>query len=170
MLIFNLVPGAAVGFVRAGWTIGVEVVFYALFPFIYRRIGSIEHGIALLFACLLVWQGLSAVLIYSSIPEAWKQTYLAWSAFRHFPIFAAGIVLYQLFARWPAMDEAHRRQIGDMLVWAGMFGFWALVTIGYGCTTGRAWYSARCTSAPSLSPWPILANRLTAYLGKRSAT
>ena len=167
LLIFNLVPGGAVGFVWAGWTIGVEVVFYALFPLIYGRTRSLEHSIALLFACLLAWQTISAVMGYLPIPEPWKNTYLTWSAFRHFPIFASGVVLYHLFARWTAMDDARRVRLGDMFVWAGMFGFWDLVTVGHGYYWQSVVFGALFIGL-GLSPWRIFVNRLTAYLGKIS--
>lgn len=52
-LIFNLVPGHHVGIVVASWSLGVEIVFYALFPLLVRWVRTLPVAIALFVATAL---------------------------------------------------------------------------------------------------------------------
>jgi hypothetical protein len=132
MLIFNLVPGGAVGFVWAGWTIGVEVVLYALY-FRSSTGGSVQLNTESHCCSPACWFGkgsrgpdlfVDSRGLEADVPRLERVPTLS--------IFASGIVLYQLSRAGPQWMTPAAVRIGDMLIWAGMFGFWALVTIGYG--------------------------------------
>jgi peptidoglycan/LPS O-acetylase OafA/YrhL len=52
--LFNLVPGCETGVVRASWTVGVEMLFYLVFPFLFmwqaswgRRAGMLCAAVAM---------------------------------------------------------------------------------------------------------------------------
>lgn len=84
--------------VQGGWSVGVEVAFYCLLPFLFLRIKNIQQ------ACNFVFISLFARLLflillthYRMIPdvELWDQ-YLFFYLPNQLPIFAMGIVLYFL--------------------------------------------------------------------------
>ena len=63
-------PRARDGIVWASWTIGVEVLFYAAFPLIYRRVRSVSEAIAFFFVCLVAWNIIQRTfLMYSFEPR-----------------------------------------------------------------------------------------------------
>jgi peptidoglycan/LPS O-acetylase OafA/YrhL len=170
--IFNLFPLRQEGFVWAGWTIGVEMIFYALFPLIYSRVRDRHKAIAFVFATLLFWYFVGLVLDYLVLPQGWRESILQWSTFKHFPIFATGIVLYYWFLGIDP-DSPVAQSKGQAALFAGIFTYLALVqgwlpnilgnpyyfqAVAYGLIfMGLAWF-----------PWKLVVNRLTSFLGKVS--
>jgi len=60
--VFNLVPGNQGGIVMASWTIGVEMLFYAIFPLIYFRTHNLVQSASLVLLTLLAYFAMSFVL------------------------------------------------------------------------------------------------------------
>jgi len=46
MFAYNFVPGKHESIVQAGWTIGVEMIFYAILPIVLLLVGRIRHALA----------------------------------------------------------------------------------------------------------------------------
>lgn len=173
--VFNLIPAKQEGFVWAGWTIGVEMVFYAAFPFIYGRIKSVGNATALVFALLLSWLVIQLVLDYSVMPEAWKKSILQWSTFRHFPIFAMGILIYHVFMSFDAskLHAGQYKGLGNSLLWGGAFGYTALLQGWLPNIFGDSYYWQGVVFGCiflglAFAPWRVVVNRSTRYLGKIS--
>lgn len=173
--VFNLVPTRQEGIVWASWTIGVEMLFYAVFPLIYARFKSTGNAIALVFACLLAWMAIQLALDYAVMPEAWKKSILQWSAFRHFPIFAMGIVIYHAWMSLDAerLEAGAYRGAGNALFVGGIFGFTALLQDWLPNLFGDSYYWQGLVfgclfMGLALSPWKVVVNRSTRYLGKIS--
>jgi peptidoglycan/LPS O-acetylase OafA/YrhL len=175
LFLFNFIPTHQEGFVWAGWTIGVEMVFYAVFPLIYGRIRKTGDAIAFVFACLLAWMAIQMALDYIVMPDAWRQSILQWSAFKHFPIFAIGIVVYQVFMGLD-VDKLHAggyRSAGNALLLGGIFGFCALLQGWLPAVFGNPYYwqgviFALLFLGLALAPWRAIVNRGTRFLGKIS--
>jgi peptidoglycan/LPS O-acetylase OafA/YrhL len=173
--VFNLIPTKQEGFVWAGWTIGVEMVFYAVFPLIYSRIRTISNAVAFAFVCLLFWMLLQLALQYMVIPPEWSASILQWSTFKHFPVFAMGIVVYQIFM---ALDSGKLHAgfyagIGNAFLWGGIFGFMALLQGWLPNIFGDGYYWQGIVFGClflglALSPWRLVVNTITGYLGKIS--
>jgi peptidoglycan/LPS O-acetylase OafA/YrhL len=173
--VFNLVPGGQEGFVWAGWTIGVEMVFYAVFPLIYFRVRNTGNAIAFVFACLLAWIAVQLALEYAVMADATRQSILRWSALRHFPVFATGIVLFHLFERWQlAHPDAERlRPVGNALLLASAFAFTALLQGWLPNVFGDAYYWQAVIFGGlflglAMAPWRWVVNGATSFLGKTS--
>lgn len=175
LFVFNLVPLAQESFVWAGWTIGVEVVFYACFPLVYARVRDQGRAVALCFVTLLLWMGFQLALEYLTVPEEWKASYRQWSALRHFPVFASGIVLYFWFSsRFSGGGTSQEdRGWGDAAFLAGIFLYAALCQGWLPNLLGDLYYlQVVCYSLMfaglALSPWRVIVNRFTSFLGKIS--
>lgn len=173
--VFNLLPTGQPGFVWAGWTIGVEMLFYAVFPLIYARIRTIGDGIAFTFACLLSWIVIQFALTQVAMPEASRNSILAWSVFKHLPVFAAGGLIYQLFVALRASDITGDRYtaFGNACSWAGLFMFAALVQGWLPNLFGDAYYWQAVVYGClflglAFSPWRVVVNAVSRYLGKIS--
>ena len=52
--LFNLIPERQTSVVFAGWTIGVEMLFYLLFPLVLAMARTLPRGIAIFAVCLLI--------------------------------------------------------------------------------------------------------------------
>ena len=173
--LFNLIPTRQEGFVWVSWTIGVEMLFYAVFPLLYARVKTLGASIALFFAALMLWQVVGLLLDYSVMPEAWKQSILHWNVLRHFPIFAVGIVIYHVFVSLPHAHAPSESATGtgNALVWAGVFGYAALLPGWLPNVFGDSYYWQGLVFACmfmglALSPWRLVVNRATRFLGKIS--
>ncbi|MFY2763405.1 acyltransferase family protein [Arenimonas sp. MALMAid1274] len=175
LFVFNLVPGGEEGFVWASWTIGIEMVFYAVFPLVYYRIRQLSTAIAFFFACILGWMAVQLALEYLLLPPEWKASMLQWNALKYFPTFALGVVLYFTFMRSHATagDTAERRGVGAALLLGGLFAYCAMLQgwLPGVFGTAYAWPGVVCAILAiglALCPTRLMVNRATAYLGKVS--
>ncbi|MDA5337632.1 acyltransferase [Stenotrophomonas maltophilia] len=170
--IFNLFPMRQEGFVWAGWTIGVEMIFYAVFPLIYARVRDRYKAVAFIFVTLLFWYFIGLVLDYLVLPEGWRESILQWSTFKHFPIFATGILLYYWFMDTDA-DCSMARSKGQAALFAGAFTYFALVQGWMPNILGNPYYFQALAYGLifvglALFPWKLVVNRFTSFLGKVS--
>ena len=95
--LFNLVPGAQEGYVWASWTIGVEMLFYFIFPALYSHQNSWPRRISLILFSVILWiifQGVSSIIV----PEATRESFENFSVFRYFPIFLIGMMAHALYS------------------------------------------------------------------------
>jgi len=172
LFVFNFIPMRQEGFVWAGWTIGVEMIFYAVFPLIYARVRNRDNAIALFFATLLLWYFIGLVLDYLKLPAGWRESILQWSTFKHFPIFATGVVLYYWFTGCRAADASQQGK-GNAALLAGAFFYMALIQGWLPNVFGNPYYMQAVAyglifAGLSMSPWRLLVNRFTSFLGKVS--
>src|SRR4029078_7315847 len=93
--IFNIIPGEQEGFVWAGWTIGVEMIFYAVFPITYYFANGIPRKVGLLFAALAANLLLPRVLVFFGIQPPLLETYQHFSIVQIFPVFVVGMIAFE---------------------------------------------------------------------------
>jgi len=87
---FNLVPGYQAGIVPASWTIGIEMLFYLLFPVIFTRFCSLKKSVIL----LIFSSTITAVLYY--FEDLFPAHYIFYLFLTNLPLFIAGFVCYFL--------------------------------------------------------------------------
>lgn len=111
LFLFNLVPGYQVSIVPAGWTIGVEMVFYLIFPVLYRYTQNIWLATAAVFVSLGIAQiFLMTINLFVSDPV----TYHMFSILYRAPIFMFGLVAFYALPLVERLKD--RRHIGYALL------------------------------------------------------
>lgn len=90
LLIFNFDPSYQKGIVWASWTIGVEIIFYAIFPILaYLKIINIKNNLIIVFLFIL----LNLVLIDLN-NEIINPLLSSMGILHHLPVFCIGILIY----------------------------------------------------------------------------
>lgn len=103
---FNFVPGKDDGIVWISWTLGVEMAFYVLFPFIFRFFNTL--GKALAFTCLTILADAGFQYLCVSVLQIPGDFYVH-SLFHHLPVFALGIVTFFIYERYIEGRSVPRR-------------------------------------------------------------
>lgn len=113
LFIFNFIPGHGyqTSVVLAGWTIGVEMVFYLIFPFIYARTRNIWLSIVALCLSLVVAKVFSMTIAHFVADPG---TYSLLSIFYRAPIFMFGLIAF--YATPLLKDRPDKKYIGAALL------------------------------------------------------
>jgi peptidoglycan/LPS O-acetylase OafA/YrhL len=177
--LFNVWPGHEQGFVWASWTIGVEMLFYLIFPLIYAKVKSFRGALSLFFGSLLLWQAVQVLLNYPFLSETTKASVLQWSLLRHLPVFTFGCLCF--FALEGALKADHadkavmrdRLSKGTLMLVLGAYVYLALLSGWLPNIFGSPYYwqgvaYALLLCGLCLYPTRIFVNRCTEYLGKVS--
>jgi peptidoglycan/LPS O-acetylase OafA/YrhL len=178
---FNFIPRYVDGIVPASWSIGVEMVFYFVFPVILVFARNIIGSVFVLVLSLFVAGQYS--MDFTAVKEL-NPNFIGHGFLSAIPYFAFGILFYHFFAflrQTTATSTQHAR-----LLWA-----WVLTTTGAGLLVFISFYSPLywyfwklglrviwnsiwgipfgliCVGL-ALHPIGLLSNRVTSYLGKIS--
>ena len=173
--LFNFWPGQETGIVWASWTIGVEMPFYALFPFLMTRTRTIAAAIALTLGFLIVemvWPG-DEILHLAGVSAAVSSSYRNFELFRYLPVFASGILIYQVFTRF--IENAPRRpSVGWGLLLGSLYLYASLLrgNVGVGVVYDAYYWQivvfGLLILGLAIQPNIIVVNSITRYVGKIS--
>jgi peptidoglycan/LPS O-acetylase OafA/YrhL len=173
--VFNLIPGRQESFVWAGWTIGVEMLFYVAFPFIYARVRTVYAAISFFFLALLVWNGFLILIPYLPLDDVQRASVMQYSVLRHLPIFAAGGICFHVLQSHLRNGSTSATQVslGAMLVTLAVFLYVALLSSWLPNIFGAQYYweavvYGLAVCGLCLWPWRVVVNRITMFLGKVS--
>lgn len=178
VFIFNLIPHLTDGIVPASWSIGVEMLFYAIFP------------VAILFAITL-WRALfmllCTILMATHFTVDMRPYAEALPSFIHhnfltnFPYFAWGILGYHVFRFVSSkLGEYVRRLVSWGLCGGGILLMYVLYTssalymyfwnLGFRTTWDTLWGGAFALLCIGLAihPTRVLSNLFTRYMGRIS--
>ena len=134
-LLFNLTPYYADSLVFAGWTIGVEILFYLLFPIIYLMTRSMTGLIITFTASVLLCEAFVALMhIYRDQP--WLR-YSLLGLPRRLPIFLLGVAIARFLPL--ASASRHSKVIGFCVIAATIVAGAVLVKSQMGAFVGRHW-------------------------------
>lgn len=122
---FNIFPGYQEGIVWASWTIGVEMLFYLAFPFIYSWQATTNRRIVLICVALVLSMILKGVAPFFITDAAALASFTDLSVFRHFPTFLIGMAAYECYAS-EKMTRA-RQDLGGALTALGLLGLSAII-------------------------------------------
>ncbi|MCF7751699.1 acyltransferase [Bacillus subtilis subsp. subtilis] len=168
---FNLFNGWETGIVWASWAIGVEMLFYAVFPLLFWTITTpLRACVAAGLATLASGLAMSGVLGAAGLDAV-----TAYGLLRHLPVFLYGIVAYHLFNAMMGMPAATVRRccllalVGAIILLVGLVVGSAYTVIG----PGAGWVlfgAAYAVLLLGLSRFPltVIVNRVTTWLGQVS--
>ncbi|QQP95742.1 acyltransferase family protein [Lysobacter enzymogenes] len=169
-MLFGLSPQWQAGIVMGSWTIGVEMLFYAVFPLLALYVRRLPAQLALLAAsyALALWAAHAA-------PPALAFLGNGYGLLTQLPIFVLGCVLFGLWRSLRALPAAPRRVLGLGALAAGAA---ALAMLAYGLLPTGAWASGWHQSALAYGLMllglllageglvvRVLLNRATCFLG-----
>jgi peptidoglycan/LPS O-acetylase OafA/YrhL len=165
---FNLFDGWQQGIVWASWAIGVEMLFYAVFPFLFKLIGN---TLAALLVCV-VSLGIAWAMKSGMAGQSGLHTVESYGLLRHAPIFAFGILAYFLYAPVQRWNARPKNRVGMALLALSV-----AILVGTGTVAYRG-YLAELTIwifmgagyvatllALSMTPVKLVVNRATRFLG-----
>lgn len=177
--LFNLFPEHREGYVWASWTIGAEMLFYAVFPLIHSRVRTLSSALALLLISLAISHAWHWLIVHVGVPIGYLTADQV-PAVQHcgilnlLHVFVLGIVAYRLFFDYLVRFSCRWRQIFGLILIA-LFGvlFHALLS---GRLTNALWgdltWQGICfailTMGLGLYPFRALVNPTTLTLGKAS--
>lgn len=174
--LFNLIPAQQEGFVWASWTIGVEMLFYVAFPFIYMRTKNLWQAISFLLATMLLWWACDLVLSYLNLSPEAVTSYRQWFFPKFLPEFAFGAIAFFIIQK--ALPWSHEHQeisssLGMMLLLAAAFLYLSVLKgAGYFGLPDPRYANALCclivVIALALRSVKLLVNRLTRLMGEIS--
>lgn len=168
--IFNLSPHMVDGIAPASWSIGVEMLFYALFPLVLAAATTLPRAI-------LTTAAFAAIAVaFTIIATRMKlnPSFVVHGLIYNLPFFGFGLIAFQLFRSTPA-------RLGGAITLAGL----ALLYVAWACAPVFARPDAGIPSnvlymfswgvpfgliclGLALRPLAVLSNSLTQFLGKIS--
>lgn len=166
---FNFLPGKHESIVAAGWTIGVEMIFYAVLPVIL--VGVRGGAATAILAALAVTTSLAARSIFPTL-EGLPSNYAVMSFIGNAQFFALGILAYHVFAalKERAIRPASIATVGTAVT-VGLLMVIVLGPLTYvnGANTPLwgALFAALCVWQ-ALAPGRANGSRPFVYLGERS--
>lgn len=170
--VLNLSPGSEQGIVWASWTIGVEILFYMIFPVMFRLGNTAGKAGALFIGSLLVRSLWHAVVPWLAKDLEIARQFYNLSLLYHLPTFLFGIFVYRIYG---LLDKEKAAQLGlGYLLVAGSLA--TLVSIAYGVldlgqidglTAEAILYGALLLGLSITAPG-FLVNRVTGFYGKIS--
>jgi peptidoglycan/LPS O-acetylase OafA/YrhL len=171
LFFFNFFPDSASGIVWASWTIGVEMVFYAVFPLLFPRYRNAPALVALLFATLLMSVVYHEYALHL-LPPKEAELFYGFSFFRSLPCFVIGMLCWFIYDRY-IDGRKHSAELGLALILGSLWAFHALLqhSMVVWFPDDYYWqaiiYSALLLGV-GIKPLSIFVNRLTRFAGKAS--
>jgi len=167
--LFNLFPQAQEGYVWASWAIGVEFLFYVLFPLFYYMTSSLWQRLTLVFLTGVLTMLYFAWLPTLHIEEATRAGFMNSGLLRFLPVFAMGMVAFDVVRR--LHDAPNAREIGGALVALSVLVYGAIIA-GYlpmlASIYGQGFCYALLLVGLALHPFWLYVNPLTRFFGKIS--
>jgi len=169
---FGLAPWAVI--VKGGWTVGVEMLFYAIFPLLLMTVRSLRATVLLL-ALTVVVSYAARVSLFDHFALTQGVYRYNWAHFSFLPnlcFFAMGMLAYRLFRAHQADARALGLLPAFTLVLLGLLLFTGVerpLTLLYKADLllwGMAFMFLCLWQSHSPSGWS--ANRVCEYLGERS--
>jgi peptidoglycan/LPS O-acetylase OafA/YrhL len=153
------------GVVPGGWSIAVEVLFYMMAPFLFKKLRTLSAAIFFLIGTLFVSALYNKfMLLYPLIDNI-----SLWNEFVYFsfpyqlPVFAAGIVLYFLIYEEQTITAEATLASGIYILMGLLLSTFKLpVIIWFTIAFCFVMYSLSCT------PWRLIINGFTLFTGKIS--
>lgn len=161
-LLFTFIPGHQEGLLPASWTLSIEVVFYAIFPFLFRLSHSLKRSLAFL-AFALVISVIYTYTYHNFVDIGRFNAYF--TIFYQLPIFVMGMVVYFIYKKTRNIVSTNVGYIFTILAVAGIiFLPYRQFDLFFPVYVIACFYSLLFVGL-SLTPINIFVNRVTGFLG-----
>ena len=165
--LFNLIPGKQAGFVWASWTLSVEMLFYLIFPLVFRFVSDYRRALTFFLFTIIASRAFPYFLVYLPISDPQRSSYINSSLLHHLPSFAAGVLAFHLYETF-IKDKEVNRYWGVAFLGIFVFLYDAILSnpnlytiplpwqaIAYGCLL----------IGLSIFPWKLVVNKFTVFFG-----
>jgi peptidoglycan/LPS O-acetylase OafA/YrhL len=170
---FNFLPQGQQGWVWASWTIGIEMVFYALFPVFYSLARNRYQAITLTLGLLVLWTAIQGLAAYVPSQQKSRELFMQWSFLRYLPIFGCGAIAFHMLTSHSRIIE-RSRDAGLLLLMLSLT-LWVALVNGWLPTTllGNQYYWQGpiflcLLLGAAWAPIRLIVNRFSTYLGRIS--
>lgn len=170
---FNFLPQGQQGWVWASWTIGIEMVFYALFPVFFYLARNRYQAITLTLGLLVLWAAVQGLVVYVPSEPKSRELFLQWSFLRYLPIFGCGAIAFHILMDNGRLIEKSRDAGVLLLVFA--LALWVALVNGW--LPPRLFGNQYYWQGPvflcvllgaAWAPVRLVVNRFSTYLGRIS--
>lgn len=168
-LLFGLVPGREESLVAAGWSIGVEVLYYVIFPIVAALLTT-----PLLAAIAFLVFSVVSSLTFNKLQSMGVGFFAYGNLLTQLPFFLCGTAVYLV---WRLDGFRLRPRVGALLLSSAVIGSWMLVAwpAAYRFLVSftvvnvirMAWALVLGAVILGISYWPnrVIVNRITRYFG-----
>lgn len=168
---FNFVPGKNEGFVWASWTLGVEMLFYLVFPVIYFFVNNWWKSLAFFSFSLFLSVLYTKLVGFLSIADVHRESFVRTSLLHQLPIFAFGMVTFFVFER-AIRSKSVNRLWAFVFVGAALISYDALLSGRLDFPFGSLYWQGIIYGilllGLSISPLSLLVNRFSRFYGEIS--
>lgn len=169
---FNFLPQGQQGWVWASWTIGIEMVFYALFPVFYYLARNSKQAIALALGMLVLWTAIQGMSAYIPSEPKSRELFMQWSFVKFLPVFGCGAIAFHLLLDNGCVID-RSRDTGVLLI-VGAVTLWTALVRGWLPNIfGNPYYwqgpiFLMLLLGVGWAPVRMIVNRFSTYLGRIS--
>ncbi|ADV12968.1 acyltransferase family protein [Mesorhizobium ciceri] len=166
--IFNFFPSASSSVVAAGWSLGNEAIFYALFPALIIILTNVWRCVwALLFSLAVA---VFAGIMLTSVPNQFGWFTILVQA----PFFIVGILMFHIFTRLKDKTATERKWLALALIALSGVSLYLLSQVPGSWMIFDGWSASPHLIGLAFSPlvlsfalfkFFVLVNRLTVYIG-----
>lgn len=168
---FNFVPGKNEGFVWAGWTLGVEMVFYLVFPLIFRYAGTLQKSMVFLAASGGIAYTFGRLFAHFPIADAARESFMRTNLLMQLPVFALGVVAFFVYERF-IRNRSRARVWAFVLAGAALLCYEAIISgkvhPAFGTIYGQGVIYSVLLTGLTIAPLGLFVNPVTRFYGKIS--
>lgn len=168
---FNFFPNQYQGIVWASWILSVQMIFYLVFPILYRYVDNMWKATTFFFVTLLIAQQFETILNYLNVAQEIRGQFNQMSFLHQLPVFATGIFTYFIYKNY-IYNRQLPKMIGIGLIFLSMYLYTALISGKLQVLLDALYWQGliySCLlSGVSISKPIFLVNRFTVFSGKIS--
>lgn len=168
---FNFVPGKNEGLVWAGWTLGVEMVFYLFFPLIFRYAGTLVKSVGFLAASGGTAYAFSKIFAHIPVADVARESYLRTNLLVQMPVFALGMVAFFAYERF-IRGRARSRAWAFLLTLTAILWYDSVISgrvhPAFGSIYGQGVIFSVLLTGLTIVPLGLFVNPVTRFYGKIS--